>query len=153
MKKNMQGFTLIELMIVVAIIAILMAIAIPAYQDYTVRARVSEAVNLVAPAKLSVAEYTQDKGSLPTDSAAAGYTSASSKYVSGIAIANGVITVTLATSADLAGMSGQTLTFTPNWTTGATRVDWSCSIASNTNYKYVPATCRNTTASSSASSS
>ena len=63
--KNMKGFTLIELMIVIAILGILLAIAIPAYQDYTVRTKVSECYNLLAPMKLGVSEYSISNGSMP----------------------------------------------------------------------------------------
>ncbi len=70
--KKQQGFTLIELMIVVAIIGILAAIAIPAYQDYTIRAQVSEGLNLAGGAKAAVAEYTMDRGSFPDDNPIAG---------------------------------------------------------------------------------
>ena len=70
--KKQQGFTLIELMIVVAIIGILAAIAIPAYQDYTIRAQVSEGLNLAGGAKTAVAEFTMDSGSFPVDNSAAG---------------------------------------------------------------------------------
>ncbi len=72
MKKFQQGFTLIELMIVIAILGILMAIAIPAYQDYTVRAKVSEGLNVAGAAKLAVAETVQSTGLWPTDNAKAG---------------------------------------------------------------------------------
>ena len=72
MKKVQQGFTLIELMIVVAIIGILAAIAIPAYQDYTIRSKVTELVNAAGVCKTSVAEYYQTKGSMPTDRDVAG---------------------------------------------------------------------------------
>ncbi|MGZ5033842.1 MAG: pilin, partial [Usitatibacter sp.] len=67
MKKVQQGFTLIELMIVVAIIGILAAIAIPAYQDYTVRAKVTELINAAGVCKTSIAEYYQTKGVMPTN--------------------------------------------------------------------------------------
>ena len=95
--KKQQGFTLIELMIVVAIIGILAAIAIPAYQDYTIRAQVSEGLNLSAGAKAAVTEFFQDQGTLPTDNAEAGIEAANvitGKYVVSVAVAAGVITVT-----------------------------------------------------------
>ena len=85
MKKYQQGFTLIELMIVVAIIGILAAIAIPAYQDYTVRAKVSEAVVAASAAKAAVSEFAVSQNALPTTAAAAGFsTDIDSKYVNSV---------------------------------------------------------------------
>src|SRR5690606_24439302 len=78
MKKIQQGFTLIELMIVIAILGILMAIAIPAYQDYTIRAKVSEGMNVAGAAKLAVAETRQTAGSWPESNSAAGVAAAAS---------------------------------------------------------------------------
>ena len=72
MHSNAKGFTLIELMIVVAIIGIMAAIAIPAYQDYTVRAKVSEGLNLSSAAKVAIAERFQDTGTMPTGQGTAG---------------------------------------------------------------------------------
>ena len=96
--KKQQGFTLIELMIVVAIIGILAAIAIPAYQDYTIRAQVSEGLNLSGGAKAAVTEFFQDRGSMPTDNDEAGLADADTeiqgKYVSSVEVTNGVIEVT-----------------------------------------------------------
>jgi type IV pilus assembly protein PilA len=94
MKTLQKGFTLIELMIVVAIIGILAAIAIPAYQDYTIRAQVTEGLNLAGAVKATVAESFANSGTWPATLAAAGYTTTPrGKYVSGITIANGTIKI------------------------------------------------------------
>jgi len=140
--KNMQGFTLIELMIVIAILGILLAIAIPAYNDYAIRARVSEGINLAAGAKAAVSEYTLSNAGFPADATVAGYnTTANSKWVSTINIATGVITVTLSAATELGGASGSTIVFTPNWTSTATRVDWLCT-PGNIATRFLPASCR-----------
>ena len=97
MKKMQQGFTLIELMIVVAIIGILAAIAIPAYQDYTIRAQVSEGMNLAAAAKAAVAETYLNRGVAPADRTAAGMTANATdtegKYVDQVNVTNGEIII------------------------------------------------------------
>ena len=81
MKRIQQGFTLIELMIVVAIVGILAAIALPAYQDYVVRSKMSETEAAIAACKTSVAEYLSSKGSYPADNTAAGCSTTGSQYV------------------------------------------------------------------------
>ena len=99
MKMIQKGFTLIELMIVVAIIGILAAIAIPAYQDYTVRAQVTEGLNLAAAVKAGVAESFANNGTWPADLAAAGGTNAtppSGKYVSAVTVTTGSIRIVYA---------------------------------------------------------
>ena len=80
MKRVQQGFTLIELMIVVAIVGILAAIALPAYQDYTVRARVSEALAAAGACKTQISEYQQARQAMPADAAAAGCNDVATKY-------------------------------------------------------------------------
>jgi type IV pilus assembly protein PilA len=142
--KKQQGFTLIELMIVVAIIGILAAIAIPAYQDYTIRAQVSEGLNLSGGAKAAVTEYFQDRGALPAGNTIAGLAPANAivgKYVAGVQVAAGVIQVTYGFSAH-AVISGAQLTLTPN--TGAVgSVQWICATGAPViENKHLPAACR-----------
>ena len=138
MKKIQQGFTLIELMIVIAILGILMAIAIPAYQDYTVRTKVSETMTMVAPAKLAVAETYSSTGTLPASSAAAGYSfpGATSFVTSVIIGANGVIRVASAVTE-----APGNLVMTPTQVGTSNQLTWSCS-ASTIDDKYIPAKCR-----------
>ena len=100
MKNLQKGFTLIELMIVVAIIGILAAIAIPAYQDYTIRAQVSEGMNLAAAAKAAISETYLNRGTAPTDRAIAGMemtqangADTQGKYVTGVDVLNGEIII------------------------------------------------------------
>ncbi len=142
MKRLQQGFTLIELMIVVAIVGILAAIALPAYQDYTIRARVSEAAAAAGACKTAVAEFFASNATLPTTTAQAGCsdTTAATQFVASTTVgAAGLITVTLSTDAKLGPATGGTLTLTP--TTGAGNVvsTWVCS---GTPQKYMPGSCR-----------
>ena len=147
--KKQQGFTLIELMIVVAIIGILAAIAIPAYQDYTIRAQVSEGLNLSGAAKAAVTEYFQDQGAFPTTNNLAGLEAATNiagKYVSQIAVgAAGIIEATYANTNGRtanAKINGAVLRLTPADAGGS--VTWDCAgqnILSG-NAKWLPAACR-----------
>lgn len=142
MRKQQSGFTLIELMIVVAILAILMAIAIPAYQDYTIRAQVSEGMNLSGGARTAVAEYWTDKGAWPTNNASAGLSPAASingEYVSQVQVASGVITATFATGNENAAITNDTLVLSPSSAGGS--IAWGCD-GSGVDNKYLPARCR-----------
>ena len=139
--KKQQGFTLIELMIVVAIIGILAAIAIPAYQDYTIRAQVSEGLNLSGGAKAAVAEYTMDRGSFPLDNDQAGIstnTDIDGKYVTQVTVASGLITVTYGNSAHTT-LAGSDLLLSP--ATSAGSVEWTCK-STDIADKHLPAACR-----------
>jgi len=143
--KKQQGFTLIELMIVVAIIGILAAIAIPAYQDYTIRAQVSEGLNLSGGAKAAVTEYFQDRGALPSDNAEAGLaaeTDIVGKYVGEVLVNAGVIEITYdGTNRDAhALIDGDVLLMTPV-TTNPGSVGWVCS-STDIDNKHLPAACR-----------
>jgi type IV pilus assembly protein PilA len=143
--KKQQGFTLIELMIVVAIIGILAAIAIPAYQDYTIRAQVSEGLNLAAGAKASVSEYFMDRGVLPGTNTEAGISSAASisgNYVDQVNVNGGVLEVRYSSTAPQRANSTidtDILYLSPITNDGS--VDWNCR-STNISPKHLPSACR-----------
>ena len=142
--KKQQGFTLIELMIVVAIIGILAAIAIPAYQDYTIRAQVSEGLSLSAGAKAAVAEFYQDQGVWPNNNTQAGLEvsgNITGNYVTQVAVGaqDGVITVTYGNQAN-ANITGDTLTLSATDNNGS--VSWACANGAGLQDKWLPAACR-----------
>jgi len=149
MKRVSKGFTLIELMIVIAIIAILLALAIPAYQDYTVRAKVGEGLSVGAAAKLAVSESCQtDPTMVPdADGANLGYNFVNSKYVETITFGGQcttanppTMTITTArTGAVEAGGSDVVLQL--NSTVANGRFDWTCQATSG-EARHVPRTCR-----------
>ena len=137
--QKQQGFTLIELMIVVAIIGILAAVAIPAYQDYTIRAKVTEGLSLAGAGKTAVSEYFSANGTLPADNATAGM--AAPDEISGNSVDNvtvttdGLITVVFSAST----ITGDTITLAP--LTSAGKVVWNCS-GGTLEAKYRPSSCR-----------
>ena len=142
MKKNMQGFTLIELMIVVAIIAILLVIAIPAYQDYTIRTKVTEGLNLAAAAKLAVAETAAAEGGLAAvTSTNNGYSfpANGSEYVASIAIADGgQITIT---TRQTGAATQPIMTLTPSQAAPSAPLTWVCAQTAG-QPQHVPSSCR-----------
>lgn len=148
--KKQQGFTLIELMIVVAIIGILAAVALPAYQDYTIRAKVTEALGVAAAAKTAVSEHVISRNSWPTGNGTAGLDAAitspmvASLTVSGTATA-GTITVVLSSSATagLGAAAGRQFILTGS-TAGVSGVAWDCAPGTTDpiETKYLPSSCR-----------
>ena len=159
MKTMQKGFTLIELMIVVAIIGILAAIAIPAYQDYTVRSQVTEGMNLASPVETGIAEYFANTGSFPTTLAQVGISaSPTGKYVSAVGITAGAIDVTYGLQAN-AAVNTMHLLLTPYidanndvvWICGKHAVPTGASLPTGVTSgsggttvldKYLPQTCR-----------
>ena len=144
MKTMQKGFTLIELMIVIAIIGILAAIAIPAYQDYTIRAKVSEGISLASAAKLAVAETTDATGTTPTSNTAAGLPAAVSilgNNVDSVTVgAGGAITVLYSASGLGGTADGTNIVITPDTSQPGSMV-WDCT-GGTTPGKYRPANCR-----------
>jgi type IV pilus assembly protein PilA len=168
MKKMIQkGFTLIELMIVVAIIGILAAVALPAYQDYTIRAQVTESLALSSGLKTAVGDYFSASGAFPPDNQRAvcgdgditncsGYEATDNKgnFVTGITVSGGGLTVALGNKANSA-IRGQTLGLA-NGLDNASNISWVCGTATvpsgvtlqgtqpttNVNPKYLPNSCK-----------
>jgi len=143
MKHVQQGYTLIELMIVVAIIGILASVAMPVYQNYTVRTQVAEGINLSGSAKTASTAFFQVRGTFPADNNQAGVADAASiqgKYVDSVSVVSEVITIRFGNEAH-AMISGQTITLTAD-TTASGSVQWSCASGGVIATRHVPAVCR-----------
>jgi type IV pilus assembly protein PilA len=144
-----RGFTLIELMIVVAIIAILAAIAVPAYQSYVVRSQVAEGVVVSDNPKDAVWGFIATTGRMPSDNASAGLPSAGSingKYVSSIDVAGGLMTITYSSAAPQRAniaIDGKTLILSPALGPSLGSIIWKCQTAGTVPDKYLPTICRN----------
>ena len=143
MRTIQRGFTLIELMIVVAIIGILAAIAIPAYLDYAIRSQVAHGINLASAAKVAVAEYYQDTGDYPTDNNTAGLAAAASirgKYVTQVEVtADGNIEVTFGNDVNVKILNA-VLTVSANDEQGS--LSWACTGDVTLVDKWLPPACR-----------
>ncbi len=147
MKSAQKGFTLIELMIVVAIIAILAAIAIPAYQDYLIRSQATEGVTLMDGAKIGVTEFFSNTGRLPATNGSAGIASASSiagTYVQSVTVGSGgLITAKFDPSGKVnKALYSKTIELSPHTANGV--VAWTCKTGASdpVDQKYLPSSCR-----------
>jgi type IV pilus assembly protein PilA len=140
MKRIQQGFTLIELMIVVAIVGILAAIALPAYQDYVVRSKMSETEAAIAACKTSVSEYLSSHGTLPPDNTSAGCSTTASQYVSSTGAGFDGTAISY-TSQNTGASSECTLTLTPSAPANAQISKWTGTFATCPS-KYVPSSFR-----------
>jgi len=146
MQKMQKGFTLIELMIVVAIIGILAAVAIPAYQDYIARAQVSEAFSMTSGMKTTISEYGQINGAYPGTGTTPtnGDLAVDGQYATAaVGDGDGVITVTFESAGDVnANVAGGILTLTPpTLTNNPTSFEFVCAVTSGIDAKYLPKNC------------
>lgn len=142
MKRHHQGYTLIELMITVAIIGILASIGVSAFQTYSVRAQVSEGLTLSGPLQTAVAEYYNDRGAFPADNADAGALAANSytgKFVASVSVSGAVISVLYGNGAS-ARINGETLELTAIPDLGS--LSWSCASGGVIPDTYLPQVCR-----------
>lgn len=142
MKKSQSGFTLIELMIVVAIIGILATLAMSAFQTYSVRAQVAEGLSLAAPVQSAVAEFNNDHGDFPTDNTDAALLTPASyegKYVAGISVTGAVVSIQYGNSAN-AQIAGQTVTLTALNVGGS--LVWNCATGGVIPNTFLPSVCR-----------
>lgn len=146
MKAIQKGFTLIELMIVIAIVGILAAVALPAYQDYTARAQMSEALTLAEGQKAAVVEYYSDNGTFPNSNASAGIAASNTitgKYVASVNVAgdtaSATITSTMKSSGVNADIKGKTLTLVGQQNSGS--FSWECK-KGTVDDKFLPSSCR-----------
>ena len=146
MKAIQKGFTLIELMIVIAIVGILAAVALPAYQDYTARAQMSEALTLAEGQKSAVVEYYSDNGTFPATNASAGIANArdiKGKYVASVNVfgtaTSAVITSTMKSSGVNKDIQGKTLLLQGKQNSGS--FEWTC-VKGTVDDKFLPSSCR-----------
>ena len=137
-----KGFTLIELMITVAIVGILAAVALPAYQDYTIRAQASEGMQLSGGVQTAISEYYANKGAFPASLTDINMVAPTGKYVSGITEANGIVTVTYGVNSNTK-ISGKTVDIAAS-DDGNGNIQWKCGPGASTpiDKKYLPSSCQ-----------
>jgi type IV pilus assembly protein PilA len=141
-RVRQRGFTLIELMIVVAIVGILAAVAVPMYLDYAVRSQIAEGLNVAGGAKTAVTEYYQDRGAFPADNTQAGLEAPANiqgKYVASVSVAGAAITVLYGNQAN-AKINGQTVTLIATDNLGS--IGWACASGGVIQAKHLPSACR-----------